>query len=256
MNKNWHLNGNWFDEFFAEGLISDVLAQLKSGKEATVFVCRPGPAPDVAGAELLAVKCYRDRLGRGFQNRAAYMHGRYIGDARAARAVANKSRFGHHAAESMWVTQEFEMLCRLHAAGADVPQPFAASEASILMEFVGDESGPAPQLREFRPTTMEAHDLLGRMIWNIERFLASNVIHGDLSPYNALVRNARPVIIDLPQAVDSRTNANARELLFRDVDRVCRHFERFGATANAEKISSDLWQRFLRAELRGDPAVA
>src|SRR5262249_13551002 len=142
------------------------------------------------------------------------------------------------------------------AAGADVPQPFAASEASILMEFVGDVNGPAPQLREFRPTRIEAQDLFSRMIWNIERFLASNVIHGDLSPYNVLVRNARPVIIDFPQAVDSRSNANAREFLFRDVDRVCRHFERFGVTANAEQIGSDLWQRFLRAQLRRDPAAA
>ena len=46
----------WFDEFFAEGLITDVVSQLKSGKEATVFMCRAGAGSD---AQLLAVKYFR-----------------------------------------------------------------------------------------------------------------------------------------------------------------------------------------------------
>ena len=62
----------WLEPFFLEGLITDVLAQLKSGKEASVFLCRGGKA---SGAALVAVKSYRDRLHRDFRNRATYQHG-------------------------------------------------------------------------------------------------------------------------------------------------------------------------------------
>ena len=236
----------WFDEFYAQGLITDIIAELRSGKEATVFVCSPGAAAD---SRLLAVKSYRERQGRGFQNRSAYQHGRIMGKARESRAVANKSRFGHAVEEALWVNHEFGMLRRLHAAGADVPRPIAAAGSAILMEFVGDEEGPAPQLRELRPEPAEARALLDRLLWNIERLLANNVIHADLSPYNILVAEGRPWIIDLPQAVDPRTNDNAEALLARDVDRVCRFFARLGVAADAAPIAADLWHRYQRAAL-------
>ena len=117
------------------------------------------------------------------------------------------------------------------------------------MEFVGDDEGPAPQLRELRPTQAEAQGLLDRLLWNIEALLANNVIHADLSPYNILVAKGRPWIIDLPQAVDPRTNASAEALLARDVDRVCRYFARFGVEANAAPLAAELWSRFLHARL-------
>jgi hypothetical protein len=68
----------WLDEFLCEGLIVAVLARLKSGKEATVFVCRGGVA---SHAGLVAAKWFRPRLGRGFQNRAIYQRGRIMGGA-------------------------------------------------------------------------------------------------------------------------------------------------------------------------------
>ena len=49
-------------------------------------------------------------------------------------------------------------------------------------------------------------------------------IHGDLSPFNILWWQGRPWIIDFPQAVDARMNANSYALLCRDVENVCRFF--------------------------------
>jgi RIO kinase 1 len=240
------LEAAWFDEFFSEGLITDILAPLKSGKEASVFLCRGGEASD---ARLVAVKSYRERLRRGFQNRAAYQHGRAIGGSRTARAVATKTRFGRRVEEAMWIDHEFDILCRLHAAGADVPRPLAATGSAILMEFVGNEDGPAPQLRELRPEPREALRLFERLMWNVELFLTNNVIHADLSAYNVLVVDGRASIIDLPQAVDPRTNASAQHLLSRDVHGLCRHFARLGVPANADRLSADLWRRFLHSRL-------
>ena len=117
------------------------------------------------------------------------------------------------------------------------------------MEFVGDGNTPAPQLRQHRPDSVGAHRLFERLMWNIELFLANNVIHADLSAYNVLIREDIPYVIDLPQAVDPRTNANACELLNRDVRNLCRYFIRLGVVADADRLSAELWRRFMRAQL-------
>jgi RIO kinase 1 len=79
--------------------------------------------------------------------------------------------------------------------------------------------------------------------------LANNVVHGDLSAYNVLVHRGSACLIDFPQAVDPRTNTDACSLLFRDVENLCRHFEKFGVEADATRLSIDLWKKFLAARL-------
>src|SRR5687767_13575057 len=95
--------------FIDDGSISDVLYQLKSGKEATVWLCR--------GREsLVAAKVYRSRGSHGFDNDVMYRVGRAILEDRVARAVANRSRFGREAARTLWLGHELETLRTLHRA--------------------------------------------------------------------------------------------------------------------------------------------
>jgi RIO kinase 1 len=84
---------------------------------------------------------------------------------------------------------------------------------------------------------------------NVELFLANNLVHADLSAYNVLVWGDEIRIIDFPQAVDARTNRNARDLLFRDLENVCRHFSRYGIRAESGAIAGRLWNDFLFARL-------
>ena len=84
---------------------------------------------------------------------------------------------------------------------------------------------------------------------NIELFLAHVCVHADLSPFNILYWNGGIRIIDFPQSVDPRFNANAFALLNRDLDNICQFFARHGVRAEAGSIASNLWRRFLRAEL-------
>lgn len=233
-----------FDHYWSEGLVSEMIAPLKSGKEATVWVCRGKPA---AGAELLALKVYREH--RSFRNDAAYRTGRVILNARTARAVARGSRFGREAAEGLWAAEEWSALERLHEAGAPVPRPVARTATSILMEFCGDADGAAPQLRQAHPPAADARAITERLLAAVETFLLHNVVHADLSAFNVLYDGERLWVIDFPQCVDPRFNPAADELLARDVGNLCAWATKHGAPVDAREVAEDLWTRFLFAAL-------
>ena len=230
--------------FVGDGLINDVIYRLKSGKEATVFCCQGGPAVE---SELVGAKIYRPN--RSFKNDAIYQEGRVVLDARARRAVAKKSRFGKAVKSEQWIGHEYDILQTLYEAGADVPRPIKQEGNAILMEYFGDEEGPAPMLRDVRLTPEEAPHLFKQLVDNVQTLLACNYIHGDLSPYNILYWQDALVIIDFPQAIDARQNRHARELLFRDLENVYRYFARFGVSANPRRITDALWHKYMRGML-------
>lgn len=247
--ESWEEEATPFPElesFFADGLISDVLYEVKSGKEATVYCCR---GTETSGAEFLAAKIYRPRTQRNFKNDAVYQAGRVIGDKRLGRAVAKKSRTGREAQFGLWIYQEWETLRLLHAAGVDVPRPVAQADKALLIEYLGDGEDPAPGLGGVRLEPEEVRPLFERTLRNIELSLTHNRIHGDLSPFNILYWNGRLTIIDLPQAVDPRINPHALPLLERDLANICRYWARYGVKSDPILIARHMWGRYLRAEL-------
>src|SRR3954449_10286673 len=85
---------------------------VKSGKEANVYCCRACPG---RGYAFFALKVYKAPKHRSFRDAAVYQEGRVIANARTARAVRNKSRFGRAAEFGGWIHHEFAMLNLLHA---------------------------------------------------------------------------------------------------------------------------------------------
>lgn len=235
------------EEFADRGLIEGVLGVVKSGKEATVYLC---DAPSAANG-LLAAKVYRSRDVRRFGDDAVYTAGRTRGmRGRDARAVLQKSRAGREIAFAHWVSAEYETLRALHEAGGNVPAPVERTETAILMEYIGnDDDGPAPPLANVRLSQGEARAAWAVVLHNIELMLACDRVHGDLSAFNILYWHETPVLIDFPQAVDARFNEAALQLLERDIDRVATHFERLGVRVDAWRTARELWGRFLRSEL-------
>ena len=130
-----------------------------------------------------------------------------------------------------------------------VPRPIACNGSAILMEWLGDESAAAVQLRHVRLDPRDAPRLLDTLLANIELMLRNNVIHGDLAPFNILYVDGGVKIIDFQQAVDPRMNPNSYALLNRDVSNVCEHFAKFGVRSDPGRIAGKLWSRFMRAEL-------
>jgi RIO kinase 1 len=193
--------------FIEDGWIEEVLLLVKSGKEANVYCCRACPGRDHA---FFALKVYKPRKNRSFRDAAIYQEGRVITNARTARAVRNKSRFGRTVEFGAWAYHEFATLELLPTAGVDVPRPVRATSNAILIEFIGEDGHPAPQLRDVRLSSAEAERLLEQALRNIEIMLSCNVVHGDLSAYNMLYSDGNLRVIDLPQAVDARTNRHAK----------------------------------------------
>jgi RIO kinase 1 len=235
-----------FEPFLADGLITNVIGMIKGGKEASIYLCRAG---NTARRSLLVVKAYRPRQHRNFKNDAIYKDGRVINKRRIRVAVEKKTRFGRTIDDDWWVHREYEALSTLHAAGADVPEPLASSERGILMEYLGGDEAPAPQLLRVSLDRDEAEMVFDRLMRNVELALANDLVHADLSPYNVLFWRGRAWMIDLPQCVDARRNPNARALLERDVDHLCRHFARYGVESDPSDISRDLWGRYAYARL-------
>ncbi len=234
------------EEFFDFGLITDELSVIKSGKEATAYLCR---GTRKLGTAFAVAKVYHERDRRNFKSASVYEEGRIILKGQVARAVQNHSEFGRQAEDALWVDHEFEWLSSLNYAGIDVPEPFYSNARAILMEFVEAEPGAAaPQLQHAAIERQEARGMFERRLWNIERMLAANCVHGDLSPFNVLVRDGRCVVIDLPQCVDP-LQPGAYEMLERDITNVAKFFSRFAIAFDPPSYTRALWERWRNAEL-------
>lgn len=241
--------------FFEQDLIVDILAQVKGGKEASVYRCVAHPTVDVP---LLAAKVYRPRQFRNLSNDAAYREGRQVlkddgrpikaTDHRIQRALNKKSSYGVQVAHTSWLMYEFKTLERLYAAGAAVPKPYATSENAILMAYIGDAQRAAPTLHESALPPDEAPGLFAEVIRNIDLMLQQGWIHGDLSAYNILYWQGAITLIDFPQVVNVANNSRAAQILERDIVRVCQYFAGQGVQSDPTQLTQDLWRRYQRLD--------
>ena len=221
-----------------EGLVDEVVGQLMSGKEATVYIVRCGDA-------IRCAKVYKEANQRSFRNNATYQEGRKVKNSRQARAMEKGSRYGRQMQEEVWQSAEVDALYRLAAAGVRVPQPHLCFEGVLLMDLIVDGDGdPAPRLNDVELSAEQAIEFHAMLINQVVRMLCAGVIHGDLSEYNLLVGADGPVIIDLPQAIDAAGNSNAAEWLERDVANLRSYFSAFAPSLKDTQYGKEIWARF------------
>lgn len=233
-------------DFYEHKWITDVLRRLKGGKEASVYLCRSGPAID---APLVAAKVYRPRSLRNLKNDGQYRVGRTDLDAEGhaivkdgdLHAMAKRTNYGEELRHQSWIAYEFQTLEMLQNAGADVPGPYAMEKNSILMDYIGDEDTAAPTLNSVRLEREEVKPLFERVIQNVDLLLTHRRIHGDLSAYNILYWDGEITFIDFPQVVQPDSNPAAWSIFLRDVTRVCQYFAAQGFQRDARRLAADLW---------------
>ena len=218
------------------GFVHEIVGELKSGKEATVYLGR-SPLGDVA------VKIFRDVEVRSFKNDQRYLDGRWIGDARLAKAIRNRSGRGRRALKAMWAAHEYLMLWRLWRAGVAVPEPLVGPDAFdiaeagevVVMRFVGEPDAPAPRLSDAVLDEDEARAAYAQSVELMAACWRLGVVHGDLSAYNLLWWRGRVVLIDFPQAME-RERPGAPELLAQDAATLALSFRRLGVEADAAEL--------------------
>jgi RIO kinase 1 len=248
--EGWLLSS--LQSFYDSALIVDVMARVKGGKEANVYRCA---AHESVGSQWVAAKVYRPNMFRNMRNDAVYREGRAIlnargrtvkeSESRVQRALSKKTAFGQEVAHTSWLMHEFGTLQTLYNAGAAVPAPISSNGNSILMGYIGDADGAAPTLSEIELDADEAGALFDTVMENIRLMLDLNMVHGDLSAYNILYWDGAVTLIDFPQVIDARGNAQAETILQRDVTRLCSYFGAQGVRCDAAVLAERLWRDYM-----------
>ena len=229
-----------------DGLVDEVVRQMMSGKEATVYMVR-------SGGELRCAKVYKEADKRSFKKAVQYQEGRKVRSGRRARAMEKGTRYGREQQEETWQNAEVSALYRLAAAGVRGPEPFGCVDGVLLMELVTDADGDvAPRLSEI---TMPSHQAItdhGLLMREVVRMLCAGLVHGDLSEFNVLQDASGPVIIDLPQAVDASANNHAEFMLERDVQKITEYYAQFAPELLETRFGKEIWALYEAGDLHPD----
>ena len=237
------------DPVFAQlemlGVITEVMAEIKSGKEATVYQARGDQG-------LIALKIYRDVAARSFKNTGQYGLGLARSSDAVNKAIAARGSRGAAALQDLWVASEYMVLWQLWNAGLPVPEPligpepfdYVQSSPAVLMRFIGDENAPAPRLSEARLTPEEAQSAWRQSLEAMARLHQLGLVHGDYSTYNLLWWEGSVMMIDFPQVSD-KTNPNLASLLRRDAHSLALSFKRHGIREDEDSTLAEV-QRLAR----------
>lgn len=232
-----------------EGFVSEVIRQLMSGKEATVYVVR-------CGTEICCAKVYKEANKRSFRQSVNYTEGRKTKNSRRARAIEKGTSYGRKAQEVAWQNAEVDALYQLAAAGVRVPKPYNFYEGVLLMELITDNEGnAAPRLNDLILTAELSREYHHALIVEVIRMLCTGMVHGDLSEYNVLVDSKGVVIIDFPQVINAAANNQARDMLLRDVNNLAIYFGRFAPELLSTNYGMEMWSLYQSNKLYPDSVL-
>ncbi|MFP4530799.1 MAG: serine/threonine-protein kinase Rio1 [Halodesulfurarchaeum sp.] len=194
---------------------------ISTGKEANVY-----EALDDDG-ETVAVKVYLTTTSN-FRQMSDYLEGdpRFEGIQGSTTKVV-----------IAWVKKEYSNLKRAQAAGVAVPNPLAVQRNVLVMEYLGDEEGPAPTLNDVAIENPETAFSVVREY--MRRLYDAGLVHGDLSEYNLVVHDGQITVIDVGQAVTVH-HPNAGDFLERDCHNVASFFADLGVDVTADSLRAHL----------------
>jgi RIO kinase 1 len=229
-----------------DGLVDEVIGQLMSGKEATVYMVR-------CGSDIRCAKVYKEAAQRSFKKAVQYQEGRRVRNSRRGRAMEKGSKFGRDQQEEIWQSAEVDALYKLAAAGVRVPEPYGCFNGVLLMKLITDEEGfVAPRLNDVELSPERARHDHAVVMQDVIRMLCVGLIHGDLSEFNVLVDEIGPVIIDLPQAVNAAGNNNAKAMLERDVRNMTNYYGQFAPELLKTQCAKEIWKLYEKGDLKAD----
>jgi RIO kinase 1 len=196
-------------ELLNKGVIDEIHGVVKAGKEARIYWGK-----DPSGREL-AIKIYLTIAAEFKKGKLQYIEG--------------DSRFTHmkHDTRSIvfaWALKEFKNLQLALKAKVKVPKPIAIKKNVLVMQFIGKNGTPAPQLKETPPKRPDfIYNTLTEYITRL--YQKAELVHSDISEYNVMVWRGRPVLFDMAQAV-LFSHPMATTFLRRDLENLNNYFKR------------------------------
>jgi RIO kinase 1 len=197
--------------FLSSGVLNEVNGVISAGKEARVYW---GKTKD--GQER-AVKIYLTSSAEFKKGMMMYIEGdyRFKGVKRDTRSLI-----------ATWAQKEFRNLDAADKAKVRVPKPIAVERNIVIMEFIGKGGVRASSLKEQPPS--DPVKTYKQLLTYMKRlYQKAELVHGDLSEYNAMIWKGKLVIFDMSQSVPT-SHPLAKELLNRDIVNVNRFFSRQG----------------------------
>jgi len=219
---------NVFDEFtnktlfklISEGYFDGLESPIKIGKEANIFSAKKGD-------KRIMVKIYRLE-SCDFNRMYDYIKDdpRYIGLRGKKRKIILS-----------WVKREYRNLLKAREAGVNVPTPLTFKNNVLVLEFIGRNDNVAPMLKDEKPKDPESFYRM--VIENIRKMHKAGLVHGDLSAFNILNFEEKPVFIDFSQC-STINNTRAREFFERDVKNVAVFFRKLGLIIDEEALIKEI----------------
>ena len=204
-------------KLISDGTLYTVDYPVATGKEGNVF-----RATTKEGG--VALKIYRVNTAT-FRSLSEYI----VGDPRF-------KKVGRTFREmiTVWAQKEFKNLSKMREAGARVPQPIAVHLNCLVMEYIGDETMPAPLIRTVRLEDPRA--AYEEVVASMKAIRKAKLVHGDLSEYNILWWGGHPWIIDCAQGV-ALEHPQAEDWFLRDCAIVAKYFGRLGVDTDADRLA-------------------
>lgn len=208
-------------KMLTRGIISSMDFIIGKGKEADIYLAEHGPK---VSDDHVILKIFRLETS-SFSNRMDYIAGdpRFNGMRSNVMQVVNT-----------WCKKEYGNLKIAEEAGVHSPIPYSFSGNVLAMEFIGENGRPSDLLKD--AGTSSPQKTLKSVLDDIKSLYENNLVHGDISEYNLLMKGSVPYIIDFGQAVGTG-HPKALDFLHRDITNITNFFyKKYGIKSDAEAI--------------------
>ncbi|USN45647.1 MAG: serine protein kinase RIO [Candidatus Woesearchaeota archaeon] len=204
----WKTYNNVFDQFTItnlermqdRGFFDELESSIALGKEANIFIARKG-------SDQIIIKIYRLE-NVNFNQMTTYLRQ----DPRYERIGGDKRKIVF-----AWTQREYRNLL-IARETIRVPTPIFFFSNIILMEMIGE---PAPKVKDQIPKDPAAFEK--EIYANMDKLWKGGLVHGDLSSFNILNFDEKPVFIDFSQSTVTQ-NAQAKSLFERDKKNIADFF--------------------------------
>ena len=212
-------------KLMVRGVIKTVESLVKEGKESVVLSGKGKKD------KWVAIKVYRTEYC-DFRSMWKYLVGdpRFFGIKKRRRVVVCN-----------WCKREFKNLKIAFKNKVSCPEPLGFYENVLVMRFIGENGIPSPRLIDVDLKEVKKkliNELYSLIIKEIEKLLRAKIVHGDLSAYNILLYEGKPVLIDFSQGVTSK-HPLFKEFLERDIKNINSFFRKIGANVD-ESLASKM----------------